>query len=320
MSKNFKRIAEEFSTKRQRAENEADDRRFELERVIEGLREINVRLAESGYEILGAALTGGNVEEKLAVIKAENNALRQKRRELIKAAGYSEDYLEPRFECALCHDTGYVGGNMCSCFKRALVLARIESSGLGQLVRNQSFDSFSFDFYAGQDLESVRRNYNKLKKFAENFTGKGDDNWLLLGNTGLGKTHLSSSVAIEVINKGFDVVYMTASTLFSVFEKQRFGEGSVGDGSDEQIFNADLLIIDDLGTESSNQFTVSCLYNIINTRMISGKSTIINTNLTQAELRQKYTDRIASRLFGEYKPLLFTGKDVRLQKISKKSR
>jgi len=319
MSNNFKRIADDFSTKRQRAEKEADDRRFELESRIEGLREINVRLAESGYEILGAALTGGNVEEKLAMIKAENEVLRQKRRELILSAGYPEDFLEPRFECALCHDTGYVGGTMCSCFRRALVLARIESSGLGQLVQNQSFDSFSFDFYAGQDLESVRRNYNKLKKFAENFTGKGDGNWLLLGNTGLGKTHLSSSVAVEVINRGFDVVYMTASTLFSVFEKQRFGDGSVGDGSDEQIFNADLLIIDDLGTEATNQFTVSCLYNIINSRMISGRSTIINTNLTQAELRQKYTDRIASRLFGEYMPLLFTGKDVRLQKISKKS-
>ena len=243
MSKNFKRIAEDFSTKRQRAENEADDRRFELERVIEGLREINVRLAESGYEILGAALTGGNVEEKLAVIKSENESLRKKRREMIVNAGYSEDYAEPRYECALCHDTGYVGGTMCSCFKRALVLARIESSGLGQLVRNQSFDSFSFDFYAGQDLESVRRNYNKLKKFAENFTGKGDDNWLLLGNTGLGKTHLSSSVAVEVINRGFDVVYMTASSLFSVFEKQRFGDGSVSDGSEEQIFNADSITL-----------------------------------------------------------------------------
>ena len=317
MSTNFKKIAADFSVKRQRAEQAADDRKFELESRIPGLREINLKLAESGYAILGAALSKENVEERMAAVKAENEALRTRKRSLILAAGYPENYADPKYDCPMCHDTGYTNGVMCPCFKEALALARIESSGLGQLVMNQSFDSFSFDYYTGNDLEAVRRNFNMLKKFSESFTGKGDSSWLLLGNTGLGKTHLSSSVALEVIHRGFDVVYMTASSLFSVFENQRFGEGHVGDGSDSRIFEADLLIIDDLGTEAANQFTVSCLYNIINSRIINGRSTIVNTNLTQAELLKRYTDRIASRLLGEYMPLVFTGKDVRMQKIAK---
>ncbi len=317
-SDTFKKIGEKFSVKRTRAEDDADNRRLSAEQSVKGLREIHLRLAESGFEILGAAISGKDIESKLAEIKAENEMLRKKKAELLKNAGFPEDYTEPRYECAVCHDTGYVNGNMCRCFKEALVLARIEKSGLGQLVRTQSFDSFSLDHYTGTELTNAKRNLDTMKRFATGFTGKGDASWLFIGATGLGKTHLSSSVAMEVIRRGFDVVYMTAGTLFSVFEKQRFGAGNVGDGTDEQFYESDLLIIDDLGTENTNQFTLSCLYNIINTRMINGKSTVINTNLTQTELRQKYTDRIASRLFGEYMPLMFTGKDFRLQKLGKK--
>ncbi len=314
----FKKIAEEFSAKGRRAEDEADTRRIYAEQMIDGLREVNNRLAESGFEIFGAALSGSDIEAKLAEIKAENESLRKKKAELLRNAGFSEDYTDPRYECALCNDTGYVGGKMCRCLREALVLARIENSGLGQLVKTQSFDSFSFEHYSGAELSAVRRSVDALKKFAAEFSGNGNASWLLMGATGLGKTHLSSSVAMEIIRRGFDVVYMSAGTFFSVFEKQRFGGGNVGDGSDDQFRDTDLLIIDDLGTETSNQFTLSCLYNVINSRMINGKSTIINTNLTQAEIRQKYTDRIASRLFGEYIPLMFTGKDFRLQKLSKK--
>lgn len=313
----FREIADEFAAKRRRAEDEADTHRLQAEQMIDGLREIHIRLAESGYEILGAAITGGDIDAKMACIRAENESLRQKKRELLLAAGLPEDFTEPKYECPICHDTGYSGGVMCRCFKEALTLARLEKSGLGQLVRTQSFESFSLDYYSGMDQVMMRQNFTKLKEFAEKFTGKGDKSWLFCGDTGLGKTHLSSSVAMELIHRGFDVVYMTAGSFFSVFEKQRFGDGHIGDGTDDQFYETDLLIIDDLGTESANQFTLSCLYNIINSRMIYGKSTIINTNLNREELRRKYADRIVSRLFGEYSPLIFAGKDIRQQKISK---
>lgn len=311
----FRRIADSFSGKRSRAEDDADSRRRYAEQMIPELGEIHRRLAESGFEIFGAALSGGNVDEKLSSIKSENRALRERKRELLTAAGFPEDYTEPRYECSLCHDTGYSDGKMCTCMKKALVMAGIEASGLGELVRTQSFESFSLDYYTGADRENVRRNRDALRSYAENFCGKGDKSWLLMGATGLGKTHLSSSVATEVIRRGFDVIYVSAASMFSVFEKQRFGGGDTGDMSVDDFYETSLLIIDDLGTEVTNQFTLSCLYNIINTRMINGRSSIINTNLEKDELRRRYSDRIISRLFGEYIPLLFTGNDIRAQKL-----
>lgn len=311
---NFRRIAEAFSEKRILAEEAADRRRFQVEAAVPELRSIHIRLAESGLEIFSAAISGEDTEACLARIKEENDRLRERKRELLLAAGFPEDYTDPRYECCACHDTGYAGGKMCNCMREALTLAGIESAGLGRLVNTQSFDSFSLEFYSGRDKDTAARNLLALRNFADNFSDKENGSLILLGPTGLGKTHLSSSVAMAVIEKGFDVVYTTAAGLFSVFEKQRFGDGHAGDGTDSGFFDTDLLIIDDLGTEISNQFTLSCLYNVINSRLISGKSTIISTNLTPDELRSRYADRITSRLFGEFRPLLFTGKDVRAQK------
>lgn len=314
---NFRRIAEEFQMKRRRAEDEADNRRYEAEHKIPELREIHLRLAANGSEIFGAALSGGDINAKIAQIKKENDILRQRKSELLRDAGFPEDFTEPHYECDICHDTGYHNSKMCKCFKEALVLAGIESSGLGKLVLTQSFDSFSLDYYTGNSKMAVSRYCKALRDFAEGFSDSTDTSWLLMGNTGLGKTHLSSAVAMTVIKRGFDVVYITAGSLFSVFERQRFGDGYSGDGTDEHFYDADLLIIDDLGTENVNQFTVSCLYNVINSRLVLGRSTIINTNLTREELRAKYADRITSRLFGEFIPLVFTGNDVRAQKLCK---
>ncbi len=203
---------------------------------------------------------------------------------------------------------------MCACMKRELVKCGLESSGLGRLLDRQSFENFSLDYYSGKDRASAETNFRLLKSYAESFTGKGDDSWLLLGGTGLGKTHLSTSVARTVIEKGFDVVYATAQDVISAFEAKRFG-GDYESDREERYFNCDLLIIDDLGVEVTNQFTVSCIYNIINSRINSRRATLISTNLTQGELRSRYADRITSRLFGEFRPLLFTGRDIRGQKL-----
>ena len=163
------------------------------------------------------------------------------------------------------------------------------------------------------------QNVRLLREFGENFVPGKSDSFLFLGATGLGKTHLSTAAALAVIEKGAYVVYESALTLFGEFEEERFHRSSYdmdenADGTD-RFTDCDLLIIDDLGCEVTSAFTVSCLYNIINTRMIRHKSTIISTNLTQAELRKRYSDRIISRLFGEYKPLVFRGNDVRAQKL-----
>ena len=158
-----------------------------------------------------------------------------------------------------------------------------------------------------------------LRRYAETFRPAEAGNLIFMGATGLGKTHLSSAVARRVIERGSYVVYESAQELFSVYESRRFRVNSYSDeetGDDVDRFTeCDLLIIDDLGTEMTNRFTVSCLYHVLNQRLIRHLPTLINTNLRGPELRERYDDRILSRIFGEFLPLQFLGSDVRMQKI-----
>lgn len=322
-AENYRRIRAEYENKFNRARELADMRREELARVVPGVREIDAQLGRVGLEVMGAILAGGKATgEQVEQIKSKNLALQQKRAELLRKYGYPEDYSDVHYECEKCSDSGFADGRMCSCMKKALILAGCESSGLGQLMRTQSFDNFSLDYYnsSPEEHENMERNLGVIRRFAEEFHGVGSGNLLLMGGTGLGKTHLSSAMARVIIESGYDVYYTGASGMLSDFERERFGNSSVPGGGEDtgRYFECDLLIIDDLGTEVTNQFTVSCLFNVINTRLNLGRSTVISTNLTPVELKGRYTDRIVSRLLGEYRTLRFVGHDVRAQRLSKK--
>ena len=238
----------------------------------------------------------------------------EERGALLKSAGYPEDYTDVHYDCERCGDTGYIDGKMCDCMKRELVMAGYQSSGLGRLIATQSFENFSLEYYktGGANYKNMELYFTSLRSFAQGFTADTYKNFLLVGGTGLGKTHLSTSVAKAVIERGFDVLYVSAIDMFADFEQKQFGNG---EDNTRRYFDCDLLIIDDLGTELTNQFTVSCLYNVINSRINSARSTFINTNLSKKEIETKYAERITSRLFGEYYPLVFTGVDIRKQKI-----
>ena len=319
---NYKRIREEYQTKYLRAREAADARRAELHARIPAVAELDRSLSETGLEIMRVTLEGGeNRERRLAEIRERNELLLSARAEMLAAAGYPADYSSVHYECEKCGDSGYVDGKMCTCMRRALTLAGYVSSGIAGLLVSQTFDTFSLEYYRHQPAayEAMARNLQIMRKFANEFSVEKMRNLLLLGSTGLGKTHLSSAVARAVIDRGFDVQYVTAVGMLSDFEYQRFGNSISGDsGGGENVaryYDCDLLIIDDLGTEVINQFTLSCVYNVINIRLTRKKSTIISTNLTQKELRDKYWDRVTSRLLGEYLPLMFTGTDVRRVKI-----
>jgi len=315
---NVSRVREEFIARRKNAEAECERRKEELHRVIPGLREMDREISSVGMRVMKLALQGGDVQSGIEQMHKEHDALRARRAQLLLAAGYPADYSDRHYACDTCQDTGFLGTKMCACMRRALIQAGYESSGIGALLERQSFDSFTLDYYAGTDRENMRRNADVLSSFARDFAVRRGENFLLIGPTGLGKTHLSTSVARVVIDGGFDVVYDTAQGVFSVFEAQRFGHEEGAKDTAERYFDCDLLIIDDLGTEMTNQFTISCLYNIVNTRVNRCLSTVINTNLTGGELRDRYADRITSRLFGEFRPLLFSGKDVRAQKLKER--
>ncbi len=320
---NFRRIRAEYETKAMKAEEAADERREELYRVIPDLRDLDRALSGFGLRLMKQAMEGGDTQAGIASLQAENERIQAARRDLLARHGYPADYCSPRYECEKCRDSGYVGIRMCTCMRRKLTEAGMMSSGLGPLMKTQSFENFSLDYYKNDPAAYARMqdNLQKIRVYATNFGGpewgKIAHNMLFFGGTGLGKTHLSTSIARVVIERGYDVFYNSAVGMLADFEIQRFGNSSVqGDADNTARYTAcDLLILDDLGTELVNQFTLSVLYTVINTRMNLAKATIISTNLTAAELRKTYSDRITSRLFGEFNPIPFVGTDVRKLKI-----
>lgn len=314
---NYRLVREEYENRSLEARNAADARRSELHRVIPRTEEIDRELSATGIKLMGAALGVSRVsvdEIRAGVVK-----LRAERAALLAAAGYPENYSEPHYECEKCQDTGYIDGYMCSCMKQRLIMAGYESSGIARLMQNETFDTFSLDYYADdrRNLENMRYIYQTMRRFAETFDPKSSKSIALFGGTGLGKTHLSTAAAKVIIERGFDVVYTGAIGMFSDFEKVRFGNASGRESGEntDRYFDCDLLIIDDLGSEVANQFTVSCLYDVINTRINKGLPMILSTNLRQDELRQRYWDRITSRIFGEFVTLMLTGTDVRAKKL-----
>lgn len=318
---NYKRVREEYRTKYLRAYEEADRRMEEVHAKSGELATIDRELSLAGAEIALAVIgSGEGYAERLAAVQQKNTELQERRGALLRALGYPEDYTQPPYECAKCKDSGFVDTKMCDCMRRKLVLAGYESSGLGHLMQTQSFESFDLAFYSAENGDRSRMQYNfdLLVGYAERFD-RNAENLLLCGATGLGKTHLSTAVARRVIDRGYDVYYTSATGMFSDFEHARFGSSTERAAAEPTRYvDCDLLILDDLGTEVSNQFTNSCLYMILNNRINLKRPTIINTNLTGKELQARYADRIASRILGEFKPLLFVGMDVRRRKLMQK--
>ena len=308
---NYHKVKEEIEKRRTDAIARADARAEKVRAESEEIRLIDEQLSKTGLLIFKTACSGGDI----APIREQNKLLNARRGELLKKMGYPEDYSDVKYFCEKCSDSGYIdGAKMCSCFHEALVKATIASSGIGDLIEKQSFDNFTLDYYKDdpQVLDRMRSNLDRAKAYVKNF--KNDKaNLLLVGTTGTGKTHISTAIAREVIQLGYDVIYDSIHNIISDFEDDKFKSGySYTEQKSEKYLECDLLIIDDLGTEFSNQFTVSCLYNLLNTRINHGKATIISTNLSPAELSSKYEGRIYSRLIGRSTVLLFEGKDRRL--------
>lgn len=318
----YARIREEYATKYMIAREKAELRRSEVHLAIPEVERIDNALRMTGLSLMEASLHGEDVDARIAEVRQTNETLRRQRAALLVAGGYPADYTEIRYECPLCGDTGFVDTKMCVCMKKKLVEAGFEASGMGNLLREQSFANFDLSYYQGDPAAHRRMEQilSRMKLYAETFEAGKSGNLVLFGGTGLGKTHLSSAVAGAVIEKGYDVLYVSAVSLLADFEREQFRNSGGGDtGTDtSRYFSCDLLIIDDLGTEMNTAFTTSRLYNLINTRLNQHRATVINTNLTQDEFRKRYWDRITSRVLGEYTVLPFLGTDIRALKLSRK--
>ena len=322
---NVEKVARAFEEKRRQAEKDAVQRRNHAEEVLPELKVLNQAMQEIGLKIFSEAVKGGDdLEKRIEMLKEENIHLRKMQEEMLVKAGFPADYLKVRRNCTLCDDSGFVGSEICSCMKKEIVMESYRTSGLGKLLERQRFDNFDLSYYSDTpvsgrrktDREAMREIYENCRKWAENFSPSESASFLFIGGTGLGKTHLSSAMAKTVIDKGFDVIYESAPNVVSVFEKERFSKEEA-DSRIRRYFDADLLILDDLGTEPSGKNTASIMYQLINTRAsVTMKPTVISTNFTSRQLEQKYDSPIISRLFGEFVVMPFRGSDIRRAKFS----
>ena len=308
---NYGKVKAIIESRRQKAIKEVDVRNTEVSLMSEDIRLIDAELRGTGLRIFKLACEGGDI----APLRKRNIFLCEERKKCLVKLGLPEDYTEVHYTCAACSDTGFVGDKMCSCFKEMLITENIKSSGMGKLIEKQSFENFDIERYKDSE-EGYRRmksNLSDVKLFIDNFD-KSPGTLLFVGKTGTGKTHLSTAIAKALIEKGYEVLYDSSQNIVSAFEHDRFKSGyGPYEPKGDKYLECDLLILDDLGTEFVNQFTLSCLYNLINTRQNKGLSTIISTNLSAKELTTKYEDRIYSRLMGkDSKILLFIGNDARL--------
>ena len=282
------------------------------------LLEIEREMAQCGADTIKAIGMGADAAEFIRQLSIKSLAAQDKRKALLKKAGYSENYLEAEYHCPVCKDTGSHDGYYCQCYKRLIREVAAEELSAASPLKRCTFESFSLSKYPDvvdktlgvNQREYMTKVYDYCKAYAEDFTTKSK-NLLMMGATGLGKTHLSLAIANCVLQKGYDVYYDSIQNIMDKLEGEHFGRLPREESIKEDILSCDLLIIDDLGVEFSTQFTVSELHNIINTRILRCLPTIISTNLELADIEKQYSQRIASRIIGTSMPLRFCGSDIR---------
>ena len=295
----------------------------ELPRV----QEIEAQLRRTAPRILAASLRQGlEGKEALEALRRENLALQDEEAALLDAAGYQVDVLDETPLCPRCGDRGWIGAEMCSCLRALCQEEQIRELSSMLDLQDQSFETFRLDYYdrevpAGfkrSPRENMQMVLSVCRTYAELFGDEPHRNLLLVGQPGLGKTFLSACIARVVSEKGYSVVYDSAPAIFDRFETRRFApfgdERQQADADTRRYLTCDLLILDDLGAEFVSPLFQSVLYELINTRLVEGKRTVISTNLTREELRKRYTPQVLSRLEGEYQFLPFFGQDIRLLK------
>lgn len=305
-----------------RQKHELDRRREEIYQKIPAVKELNEEITSSAVKSARQLLAGD--DRAARGLKQRIADLCEERQVLLTAYGYPADYLELRYDCPVCRDTGYVDGRKCSCFKKREIALLYDQSNIREILNRENFSTFSYEYFddTKPDPRSKKtaREYMKqvvslCRTYVEQF-GENKGNMLFTGKTGLGKTFLSNCIAKELLDQGYSVVYLPAVRMYEIFSKERFDYDSTEEDRDRSMYllDCDLLIIDDLGTELVNAFTTSQLFYCVNERLNSKKGTIISTNLPVNEMRDEFTDRVMSRIISQYTVIPFYGEDIRIRK------
>ena len=319
----LKELSIEYERKRDR---QIRDQKLRIEKVykkVPAIKRIDEDIFKTGLS-MSKYIIGNpdNYKDSMEEAKSKIESLKMEKAYLMTESNIPADYMDIIYDCKTCKDTGYLdNGKQCNCLKQALVSRAYQMSNLENVLQKENFKNFNIDIFRDEPFENEimtpRENMMDIVGIAEgfinNFNENNGDNLLFYGTTGLGKTFLCNCIAKSLLDKNRIVIYQTAFTILEIIEKHRFGRGNkeFNDYQYGLLFEADLLVIDDLGTEVANTFTNAEIFNIVNTRIISGKKTLISTNLTPKEISETYTDRVFSRILDKFIPLKFYGYDLR---------
>lgn len=284
------------------------------------LKEIDDSIASYSVAAAKRLLNG----DAAAVSELKNTIAKRRaeREEILATLGYGKDFFEPVYTCPDCKDTGYIKGKRCHCLQQAILDKVYTQSNIKSVLERENFSKLSLDYYSQEmnsagkgisELDNMRGAVAECHRFIDEFD-QSPKNLLFMGNTGVGKTFLSNCIAKEILDRGNSVIYFSAFQLFDQLGKSYFNKDSDAMEISKNIFECDLLIIDDLGTELSNEFIASELFLCINERLLRQKSTIISTNLNLKEFANTYSERTFSRISTNYTILKLVGKDIRVQK------
>jgi DNA replication protein DnaC len=317
-------ILREYEKKRDKAIYEQKLRINEVYSKIPRIKEIDREISRTGLLISKEIINNpSRYEENVNKIKMRMEELKREKAILLTENNIPLEYLEVNYDCNKCKDTGFLeNGAKCNCLKQALINRAYKMSNLQHVLIKENFQTFNINIFSDKPFEDEKLTpkqnmmniLNICEGFVINFDEDNEENLLFYGTTGLGKTFMCNCIAKALLDKGKIVIYQTAFKILEIIEEHRFRRNTFesSNTSDyELLFDADLLIIDDLGTELTNTFTNTEIFNIVNSRLINAKKTIISTNLTPMDIASTYTDRIFSRIFSKFSPLKFYGPDLR---------
>ncbi len=320
----YTKIMNTYEERRLQARHDALVRYGEIKEAIPEYAALEEKLASNSISYAKMALSGNT--SSMDKLIQENASIIQQKEKLLLKHGFPRDYLEPAYACQDCQDTGYIGSEKCHCLKQAIVNFLYSQSNLSSILKEENFSTFQTGYYPNDWAEestgltprdNILRVLAECRLFIQDFDKKRDS-LLLYGNTGVGKTFLCNCIAKELLDTSHTVVYLTAFQLFDILEKYKFNrvpeEYPALEEKVRYILDSDLLIIDDLGTESTNSFLAAQLYLCVNERLLKQKSTIISTNLSVDDLNKLYSERVFSRIISSYRLLKITGTDIRLKK------
>lgn len=327
MKSNVTEIIEEYESLRNKNQSLQTQRINEVYTRIPFIKDIDTKINSIGFEIASnifkLAKDGVNIEDFIAKKRREIESLKMDKAAILTEKGYTVDYMDMKYKCDKCRDTGYIESKKCNCFKQKLINLYFKQSNLTNVLQRENFSTFNTDYYSTvksetygvSPLDNILEIKARCVDFCETFDNN-NINLLFTGSTGLGKTFLCNCIAWEILRKGRSVVYNTSATLIDNIRNIKYGDSDKS--KLDYTLNCDLLIIDDLGTENITQSSQSEIFNILNERFLRRKKTIISTNLSLDELQVKYHQRIVSRILGNFDVNEFFGGDIRIIKNSHK--